>query len=60
MVGCVRDGKDMRRHLVPLFVFVREHNLVGVDPQFAIWVHCHQEESRIRLLDKHTEESTIT
>lgn len=58
MVGCVRDGKDMRRHLVPLFVLVREHDLVGVDPQFAVRVHCHQEESRICLLE-HTERNKV-
>lgn len=50
MVGCIRDGKDMRSHLVPLFVLVREHHFVCVDSQFAVWVHCYQEESRICLI----------
>lgn len=48
-VGVVRDGVDVRRHLVTLLALVHLDDLLRVDGQHLVGVHHHAEETRVRL-----------
>lgn len=48
-VGVVRDGVDVRRHLVALLSLVHLDDLLRVDGQHLVGVHHHTEETRVRL-----------
>lgn len=48
-VGVVRDGVDVRRHLVALLALVHLDDLLRVDGQHLVGVHHHAEETRVRL-----------
>lgn len=53
-VGRVRDGVDVRGHLVPLLALVHVDDLLAVDGQVLVWIDHHTEETRVRLWDKAT------
>lgn len=44
-VGGVRDGVDVRGHLVPLLAFIHIHNLFRVDGQVLIRIDDHTEQA---------------
>lgn len=51
-VGRVRDGVDVRGHLVSLLALVHVDDLLGVDGQVLVGVDHHAEEPRVRLQGK--------
>lgn len=48
-VSVVRDGVDVRRHLVTLLALVHLDDLLRVNGQHLVGVHHHAEETRVRL-----------
>lgn len=48
-VGVVRDGVDVRWHLVALLALVHLDDLLRVDGQHLVGVHHHAEETRVGL-----------
>lgn len=48
-VGCVRDGVDVGRHLVPLLSLVHVDNLLWINGQLLVWIYHNTEETWISL-----------
>ena len=52
LVGVVRNGEEMGRHLSLSASLVGLDDLGGVDGQAAVGVHSHAEQARVRLYGK--------
>ena len=59
-VGGLRDGVDVRGHLVPLLAAVHLDDVLRVDGQVLVGVDDHAEQARVRLENKGHREGVST